>query len=88
MVSRIVGFFRRNEMDPDCMEVRESSSDIIDDDLDESVSSRLNEHLLRCGPCHSFIQSLKATVNLLRATPQQKAPTGFAERLKKKMDES
>jgi hypothetical protein len=88
MVSRIAGFFRRNEMDPDCMEVRESSSDLIDDYLDESVSTRLNEHLVRCGPCHSFIQSLKATVGLLRATPQQKAPTGFADRLKKKIDES
>ena len=88
MVSRIARMFRRNEMDPDCVEVRESSSDLIDDDLEQSVSTRLNAHLLRCGPCHSFVRSLRATVGLLRATPREKAPTGFAERLKRKIDES
>ncbi len=71
-----------------CTEARESSSDLIDEDLDESVFVRLNEHLARCGPCQSFIQSLKATVGLFRATPQKKVSTDFAERLKRKIDES
>ncbi len=88
MVSRIIGFFMRNEMDPDCMEVRESSSDLIDDELDETVSSRINDHLGRCGPCRSFIQSMRATIGLLRSTPQEKAPPDFAERLKRRINES
>lgn len=87
MVSRITGFFRRNSMDPDCMELRESSSDLIDEDLEEADAVRLNEHMVRCGPCHSFIQSMKATIALLRATPTEKAPQGFAERLKRRIDE-
>ncbi|MDA0770456.1 MAG: hypothetical protein BZY79_04250 [SAR202 cluster bacterium Casp-Chloro-G4] len=87
MVSRIAGFFRRNDMDPDCTEARESSSDFLDEDLDESMASRISEHLGRCGPCNSFIQTMKATVALLRATPQEKAPPNFAERLKKRIEE-
>ena len=87
MVSRIAGLFKRNDMDPECAEVRESSSDFIDEDLDETVSNRISDHLSRCGPCNSFIQTLKATVNLLRSTPQVKAPKDFAERLKKRIEE-
>ena len=88
MVSRIAGIFRRNRMDPDCLEVRDSSSDLIDEDLDESVAARIADHLSRCGPCNSFIRSMKATVGLLRATPRQKAPPDFAKRLKQRIDES
>ena len=88
MVSRIAGIFRRNDLDPECREVRDSSSDFIDNDLDESMASKISEHIGRCGPCHSFIQTLKATVGLLRSTPQEKAPPDFAERLKKRIDES
>lgn len=88
MVSRIAGIFRRNRMDPDCLEVRDSSSDFIDDDLNESVAKRIADHLSRCGPCQSFIQSMKATIGLLRATPREKAPPDFAERLKQRIDES
>lgn len=87
MVSRIVGIFRRNDVDPDCKEVRESSSDFIDGELDESVASKISEHLARCGPCTTFIQTLRATVGLLRSTPKEKAPPDFAERLKKRIEE-
>ena len=50
---------------------------LIDDDLHESVFVRLYEHLVRCGSCHSFIQSLKATVGLFRAAPQKKGTGGL-----------
>ncbi len=87
MVSRIARLFRRDDTDPDCLEVRESSSDFIDGELDESVAAKITGHLGWCGPCNSFIQTLKATVALLRATPRESAPPGFADRLKKKIDE-
>lgn len=87
MVSRIFNFFRQSDMDPDCVDVRESSSDLIDGDLDESLVARINEHLGGCGPCRSFIQTMRATVGLLRSIPVQKAPPDFAEKLKKRIDE-
>ncbi len=81
MVSRLAGLFRRRRIAPECREVRDSSSDFIDGELADGVNGRYKSHLERCGPCHAFVNTLRATVNLLRATPKQKAPDDFRRRI-------
>lgn len=77
MVSRIVGMFKRHRMDDDCLEVRERSSDLVDGDIDDPTEQRIKGHLARCGPCNSFMNTLRATVALLRSTPKKEPSEGF-----------
>ena len=87
MVSRLTGIFRRQDKEPDCEEVRSLSSDYIDEELDEPTKKRVGSHLSKCGPCDAFMRTLRATVNLLRATPKRDAPDGFRERVRKAIRE-
>ena len=87
MVSRIVGMFRRHRMDDDCLEVRERSSDLIDGDIDEPSERRIKGHIGRCGPCNTFINTLRATVTLLRSTPRHGPSDGFRARVLKTIRE-
>lgn len=81
MVSRLIGMLRRHGMDGDCREVRERSSDFVDGDVNEPSEQRIRIHIGRCGPCNSFINTLKATVNLLRSTPKKEPSEGFRARV-------
>ena len=87
MVSRLIGIFRRRDIDPDCEEVRELSSDYLDDDLEQASANQVTEHIKGCPPCNSFINTLKATIGLLRGTPRQDPPADFKERLKQNIRE-
>ncbi len=81
MVSRLVGMFKRHSSDDDCLEVRERSSDFVDGDIDEPSEQRIRSHIGRCGPCNSFINTLRATVSLLRSTPKKDPSEGFRARV-------
>ena len=85
MVSRIKGLFNREEKAPDCDEVRDLSSDYIDGDLDAPAADRIKGHMEWCGPCGAFVNTLRSTVNLLRATPKSKAPDNFRERMRERL---
>ena len=87
MVSRIVGMLKRHRMDDDCLEVRERSSDFIDGDIDEPSAQRIRGHIGRCGPCNTFMKTLRATVNLLRSTPSEEPSEGFRARVLKNIRE-
>ena len=82
MVSRFLRVFSRMGGDKDCREVRDLSSDYIDGELDSAAQGRVREHLGRCGPCNAFVNTLRATVNILRSTPKTDAPEGFRERVR------
>jgi hypothetical protein len=87
MVSRLKGIFRRRQPHSGCREVHKLSSDYIDEELDQPTTENLKAHLNRCGPCNSFINTLKATVSLLRSTPRREAPGDFKERIRQRMRE-
>ena len=72
----------RRDPDPDCEHVREMSSDFIDDDLDEEANQMVVAHLEWCPPCTAFINTLRATVGLLRSTPREAPPVDFKERVR------
>ena len=82
MVSRIVSIFRRKRPDPDCIEVRDISSDYIDGELGQVRTEQVKSHLSMCGPCDVFVRTLRATIDLLRSTPKSQAPEGFRTRVR------
>ena len=81
MVSRLTGIFKRRKMPRDCEEVRNLSSDYIDGELDQGTEDKVKSHLEWCPPCRAFIKTLRATVDLLRATPRRKAPDDFRQHI-------
>ena len=85
MISRLKGIFNRGDKDPDCGEVRDLSSDYIDGDLDVAAADRVKGHLDWCGPCNAFVNTLRATVNMLGAIPGRKAPDGFRQSVREKL---
>ena len=85
MVSRIIGMFRRKGDDLDCKDVKELSSDYIDEELEGAKASQMDRHLGWCAPCNAFVRTLRATVELLRATPKQDAPDGFRDRIRENL---
>ena len=87
MVSGILRIFRRRKEDADCAEVRELSSEYIDEELDQPSTSRLRRHLEMCGPCNAFVNTLRATVRLLRSTPKRGAPDEFRQRVRERLEE-
>lgn len=88
MVSRIVNRLLGRDDDPDCEEVRGLSSDYIDGDLDGPVAAKVDSHLAWCGPCSAFINTLKATVALLRSSTSKDAPSGFTEQVRENLPRS
>ena len=65
----------------ECRELREMSSDYLDGDLQESLAVRVGSHLDKCGPCRSFVNALRTTIELLRDMPKHQAPAGFSQRV-------
>ena len=46
-------------------------SDYLDEQLDDSLCEKLEEHLDGCGPCKAFLESLEATIMQLRKLPSE-----------------
>jgi len=71
----------------DCEEVRGMSSDYIDGELNKPEVAKVRTHILNCGPCDTFINTLRATVGLLRSTPKQQPPSDFKQRIRDRLDQ-
>ena len=80
MLSRLLSVFRRNA-DVGCAEARNTASDYIDEDVEPDLGRRVRAHLEKCGPCLSFVNTLRATVGLLRNMDRSPAPPQFADRV-------
>lgn len=85
MWQRLLKIFGIGASELDCRQVRELSSDYIDQELDTRTEDRVRGHLERCGPCRSFVRTLRATVDLLRHTPRQEPPQGFVDRVRSRL---
>lgn len=79
MISRLLRLFRKSALD--CPEVRAAASDFIDGDLSDRDSAGISSHLEWCGPCLRFINTLRATVSMLRSMPRSEPPEGYTTRL-------
>jgi len=69
--------FRRGEVD--CNEVRQLSSDYLEDDLPQVKHSAIRTHLSNCGPCRAFVETLASTIGILTRLPRVSAPSSFKE---------
>ena len=84
LLDRLFSLFKGSDQ-PDCTEVRESSSDYIDGELPRSYAGRIRSHLDSCPPCDAFVRTLRATVGLLRSLPKERAPEGFRGRVRQSL---
>ncbi|MEE8363294.1 MAG: hypothetical protein V3S18_04415 [Dehalococcoidia bacterium] len=82
-------WFRRSRADGppgaelDCEDLRASGSDWLDDDLPESLSTRIRNHLGLCNDCDGWLKSLATTVGLLRDMPAAEAPESTREKVRR-----
>ena len=65
----------------DCQDVRELSSDYLEEEITEDQAVKVRRHLDKCKVCTAFIATLKATLELLRSVPRIKAPETLRKRL-------
>ena len=86
MVSRIARLFwhRHDEH----QRVREMSSDYIDGELDSESTGVVTSHLEKCGPCMAFVNTMRATVNMLRAAAKHPTPESLRQRLRNAVQQS
>ena len=68
---RLFRIFGRRDLD--CGEVRDLSSDYLDDEVDGSVRGKIAAHLGQCGLCMAFIETMRATISLLGSLERQQA---------------
>ena len=54
--------------------MRDLASDYLDDEVGGSVRGRIAAHLSQCGLCKAFMDTLRATIDLLGSLEQQQAP--------------
>ncbi len=66
-------FFRKTE----CQKVRGKLSEYLDGRLPPEKRKAIESHIGECEACRHELESLKATVNLLRRMPQVPAPRSF-----------
>ena len=85
VLSRLFSIFGRGEAD--CPEVRAASSDYIDADLGERQRARIDSHLEKCPLCRAFVNTMRATVNLLKSAFESRPPEGFKQRIKERIAE-
>ena len=85
MASRISRLFKRERDDPECVEVRNVSSDYVAGELDQALLDKVNSHLEWCQPCQSFFNTLRATIGLLGSSKKQEASPSFRERLRERL---
>lgn len=52
-----------------CKDLFAQLSNYLDEQMDDSLCEKLEEHLDGCEPCKAFLTSLENTIELLRATP-------------------
>ena len=83
---RFFNLFKRKEAD--CPEVRAASSDFLDGDMGRRERGRIAAHLEKCAPCRAFVNTLRATVDLLRSTPAPEPPEGLEQRIRERLRDS
>jgi hypothetical protein len=66
----------------DCSEVKNNASDLIDDEIDPGMITRIRHHLGLCTNCDSWLRSLAETVGLVQELPQQKPSDSLMDRIR------
>lgn len=60
-------------------------SNYLDEQLDDSVCEKLEEHLKGCEPCKAFLTSLEATIEQLRSAPLDSLTKAAAGKIRREL---
>ena len=66
----------------DCPEVRDLSSDYLEDGLPPSSRSKIQAHLRVCPSCTAFIKSLLSTITMLGRLPKAQPPSSLKRNIR------
>ncbi len=69
-----------------CQELKSQLSNFIDGELDDAVCAEIQRHLAECDNCRVMVDTLKKTVVLYRAAPEETVPPQVHARLVKVLD--
>ena len=83
MLGIIRRIFKGGEVD--CEDVKQMSSDYIEDQLPPKRLKSVQQHLTGCGPCRAFVETLTTTIGLLSRLPRVTLPPSFKENLNSKI---
>ena len=53
----------------DCVEVVELVTDYLEGALDEATTAEIEAHLSLCGPCQTYLDQMRATIDVLGHVP-------------------
>ena len=83
----MLGVFKRifKRWEVDCDDVRQFSSDYIEDQLPPKMLASVQKHLTGCGPCRAFVDTLATTIGLLTRFPRVPLPPSFKENLNERI---
>jgi RNA polymerase sigma-70 factor (ECF subfamily) len=60
-------------------------SDYLDEQLDDSLCQKLEEHFEGCAPCEAFLASLESTIEQLRSTPAEELKPAAAAKIRREL---
>jgi hypothetical protein len=60
-------------------------SDYLDEQLDDSVCEKLEQHIEDCDACKAFLSSLETTIDRLRKIPRDRLSLAIAAKLRAKL---
>lgn len=60
-------------------------SDYLDEQLDDSLCQKLEEHFEGCAPCEAFLASLESTIEQLRKVPAEKLKPADAAKTRREL---
>jgi RNA polymerase sigma-70 factor (ECF subfamily) len=67
---------------PSCKALFAQLSDYLDEQLDDSLCQKLEEHFADCYPCQAFLATLESTIEQLRKAPQEKLNSTTAAKIR------
>jgi len=66
-----------------CKELFAQLSNYLDEQMDDSLCTKLEEHLDGCEPCKTFLTSLETTIEFLRTIPPDTLNRAFAAKIRR-----
>jgi anti-sigma factor (TIGR02949 family) len=67
--------------DLSCRDLTEAITDYLEGAMASADGARLEEHLRECGPCRTYLDQMRRTIELTGRPPQEPIPTELRDRL-------
>ena len=71
----------------DCNDIKDLSSDYVDECLSPTLGDRFRHHLEGCEKCNAFVSTLRATILTLRDLPRRPVPPDLKERVRRRLQQ-